>query len=696
MALSERLAFLITVNDKDAVKGLQNLGKTAEKELGKADARLDKLGSSATKVGAGMLAFSGVAAGALLGMAKASEEAQRSQLLLNNTLANAPKLAGETADAFNDLADEIQGKTAADGDQVVSAMAMLGTFQLTGDEIRNITPLVVDFAQKFGVDLTSAAVQVGKALDGQVGALKRNGVSIDENLYKTDRFAAVQKALREQVGGFAEQEGATLSGRLERLRNELGDVTEGLGVGVVGALESALKPATAFSDWLGDASPETQEFAGRLLAIGTAGVGAVGGLSLIAGQLIKVRDRFTAVDAAGTRSLNTMGKFAKGAGIATGLAGVAVALYEVAEASNKVTVNVEEMSRTATDELVEMWQTVNALADAGPDNIFESLFQSNTGGIDPLAQFQQIAEGSIGTAKRLRDAIKETGEDTSDLDKILRGEAEAQRRASADTEKGADALDDLGDGAEGAADGLERVTGQARDTREEIEDLTKAMQDQLDITNELIDAGNGYEGALNRTEDALKDYWKAGKDAKEQGGDNAAVTEAIERATLDAAEAILAQSRAAVQYVEDLKALNGETVNASEAARIQREDLQKVANTLAPSEPLRQRLDGYIGQLAETEGTRIAKLEAQVDEAKAKLHDVDNLFKSMEERHSRLIVEPIVRPVRTAPLPEDQQSTKSAVEIHNHFDLSDTTDPEALAQSIGRVIGWSLSSLGGP
>lgn len=296
--------------------------------------------------------------------------------------------------------------------------------------------------------------------------------------------------------------------------------------------------------------------------------------------------------------------------------------------------------------------------------------------------FSTVAKGISGLREisLVGDSIGDSGDEAEE--------------AAEQTESLNESLEEASEAATGATAAHERLTGQFRDTREEVEDLTEEMHKQLDVTNELIDASLGYEGALNRTEDALDDYWKAGQQTKEQGGDNAAVTEAIERASLDAAEAILGQSRAAVQYAEDLKALNGDTLSAAEAARIQREDLQKVANTLAPTEPLRVRLEGYIAQLGETEGERIAKLTAEVEDAKSKLREVDNIFKSMEEREARLYVTPFVRPVREAPLPEDQQSSRKSANVTINIDAAGFT-PQQIFEAANREAGWALAGLGG-
>lgn len=578
--LSERLAFLIDVNGQGAIRGFQQIGDEAERNLGRADDRLDRIGTRATQVGAGMLAFAGVAGGALVSFARASEEAQLSEIQLQNTLNNMPKLAGETAGSFTDLAAAIQDKTAADGDQIVSAIAMLGTFNQTGEQIRGVTPLVVDYARKFGVDLTSAAVQVGKALDGSIGALKRNGVTIDENLFKTDRYAAVTQALRDQVGGFAEREGQTFSGRLQRLKNELGDIQEGVGVGVVSAFESALGPVQALSDKFSDLSPGSQELVGKLLAIGTAGIGTVGALSLVAGQLIKLRDRFTEVDAAGSRSLTTFGKIAGAATAAVAVGGLALALKDITDKVGDLTVNVEAFSRATNDEMIRAFEGLQFAAGYYGDA------QDEANG--RLEAFGKIAEGDIGTAQRLRDALVDSGESVEDLDKILRDEAEAQAQANRDAEAGVAVVAEYGD---------------------TVEDTTDSLQGLLDATLAQISADLAYQQQVNRTEDALADYNEKAEAAIDAKGQDAEANEALERATLDAAEAILSQAAASSRAAEQQATLAGRTFTAGQRAQVQREELQRVAETLAPGSPLRARLDAYIWQLSSIPATVSTTIE---------------------------------------------------------------------------------------
>lgn len=249
----EQLQIIINADAKGAVKG-----------FGQASAAAETSGKSfmGFKASTGLVVAGvvGVAA-ALYGAAKAYDAQQVAELKLQNSLKNNPNIVNPSIDAYTRLASSIQDKTAASDEEIISAQAMLGTFRMTEDQILTLTPLVVDYARKFGVDMVSAATQVGKAFDGSVGALKRNGVTIDENLFKTDRYGAIVQALRSQVGGFAREEAQTFSGSMERLKNQLGEVAEAVGGQVAPVLAD-------MATGLGDAAKEASGLISSLLGGG--------------------------------------------------------------------------------------------------------------------------------------------------------------------------------------------------------------------------------------------------------------------------------------------------------------------------------------------------------------------------------------------------------------------------------------------
>lgn len=295
MALTDSLRILITANGAQAEREFSKVGASARRSLGQAETSAARWSRSLTSAGVAMATFGGVALVGLAKAAQAAEEENAALLRLENSIQNMPELAGASTEAFTDLAASMQDSTKFADDVVVSAEAMLGTFHLTEQQILQLTPVVADYAAKFGVDLVTASKQVGRAVAGSAGALQRNGIVLDETAYAADHFGTVLNALKENAGGFAEQEGQTLSGQLAILKNNMSDLVEGVGFGAVSAFNDLFGPVKAVSNAMQDLNPSTQQVVGRFATFGAIGLTAGGGLLFVAGQALKLKESLQAV-----------------------------------------------------------------------------------------------------------------------------------------------------------------------------------------------------------------------------------------------------------------------------------------------------------------------------------------------------------------------------------------------------------------
>lgn len=431
-SFNQRLAILIDADGKGAIREMEAVGRAADRDLGRATTRSEKLATGFMRTGTILVGAAAVIGVGLFGMAKGFEGAQLAEIKLQNTIENMPRLSGASAEGFIKQAEALEKVTAADADHIIEAQALLGTFNLTAKEIKGITPLVVDYARKFGTDIPSASIQVGKALDGQMGALKRNGVSIDENLFKTDRYAAVQKALRDQVGGFAEQEGKTFSGRLEQIKHSLGATTDAIGSGVVGALETVAAPLQSTTEWFQRLDEGTKETVGRVATIGTAGVGAAGGLLILAGAGIRVVDRLGEISDRVPRLTGALGALGKVAGAAAVIVGLALALDQLTGGAESAAEETERLAKSSGPEL--------ARAYADTQKFLEPFSRGVSTSREMLARFREAAENNIGTARRLRNEWAANGVDTEKFDRILANVTEKQRQVAKDADAQAAAL----------------------------------------------------------------------------------------------------------------------------------------------------------------------------------------------------------------------------------------------------------------
>lgn len=559
-SLGERLALIVDADVDGAIRGLKRVGDTAEKELGRAQTSTDRWGSRLTTVGAGMVAFGAVALAGLGKAAMAAEEAEMANIRLMNSVANNANLTTESADAFRDLASALAKKTAADDDSIISGQAVLAQFGLTEQQILQVTPLVVDYARKMGVDLDTASRAVGKAIDGTNTTLKRQGITFDETAFAADHFQGTIDALAGSVGGFAEAEGKTFSGQIAILKNQLGELAEGVGVGAVSAFQSFLGPVTAVSEKLAGMSSSSQATVGKFGALGAAGLVAVGGLTAVAGSLIKLRTAFTNADGSITRT---------GKGLA-GLGSVAtlVSIAAIGNSMNKLTVDAAQLGAAFNDNVAEALQFSKVLAELG-------------GGYDDITS--QLANQSIPVAQQFVDALAAEGEEVGELQKIIDDKMAADVAGAQASQLHADAMAEALD--PGAA-----LTEEYQEQLDALNALIEGEHRQLDAVFSLFDAELAYKDQLDQTREAIAESATTTDDAKTANNEYEEALRSAEGAALDQADAALA-------LYEKTAAASGATLSAAEKNTIYKAELQKVADTLAPGSPLRVALEGYIARL---------------------------------------------------------------------------------------------------
>lgn len=159
---------------------------------------------------------------------KAAIEANDAHLKLQNTFANNASLADSSVEAFEHQADALRDLTGVDDEAIISAQALLGQFKLTGGQVQQLIPLIVDLSEKMDIDLQAAAKAVGKATQGNAGILSRYGIVLDETALKTDAFGTTLKGLG-VVQGFAAESAKiepwrVLGAQFEELQETVGQV----------------------------------------------------------------------------------------------------------------------------------------------------------------------------------------------------------------------------------------------------------------------------------------------------------------------------------------------------------------------------------------------------------------------------------------------------------------------------------------
>lgn len=352
MALLERLQILIDADAAGALREFDKAGKAADKldarlkgGSEKTAARLQSIGTKAVIGGAAVL-------GGLYKLAQASDDAEKQQLKLENSIKNSNKAFSNGGKGLTDLAQRLQQVTAADGDAIVGAQSLLVQFGLTEAQVKQLTPLVVDLSRKYGIGLDQAAKLAGKAVNGSAGALKKLGINVDEAALKADGFGTTVKALAGSVGGFARQEGATFSGQIAILKNNLGDLGESVGKGAAGVFANLAGDASKAVNALNNVNPAILETVGAVGASTALTGSLVGGFTFAAGKAIDFKKAIDAGDSSlvkvgedGAKSLTKVGKAAAGIAIVGAVVGV---IETVATISNSIN-QVDKLGQSAFD-----------------------------------------------------------------------------------------------------------------------------------------------------------------------------------------------------------------------------------------------------------------------------------------------------------------------------------------------------------
>lgn len=274
----------------------QSAGVTAGKNIsGGISDSLKRAGKAMVATGALATAIGAPIVAGIRSALKAYETQIVNELKLTEIYKTRLGVSKEVAQATIDLAGAIQ-KQGVVGDEIIIAGAQqVATYVHSADAVNNLLPAMTDLlVQQRGYsasaqDAVSVANLVGKVMNGQVGALRRVGISFDKNQeavlkYGTEeeKVAMLTEVITQNVGHMNEALADTPLGRIQQMKNSLGDMREALG--------AQFAPIIAkVADWVREKLvPAIEKFIGFMSkhpAIAKFTV-AIGGILAVAGPLL--------------------------------------------------------------------------------------------------------------------------------------------------------------------------------------------------------------------------------------------------------------------------------------------------------------------------------------------------------------------------------------------------------------------------
>jgi hypothetical protein len=232
-------------------------------------ADVDKFGKGLNKAGDDAKGFSGkvskygkVAAGALAGVAaaagimaikigidgvKAAIEDEVSQKKLATTLKNVTKATDKQIQSAEEYITKQQISYGIADTKLRPALEILvrRTDDLT--KAQELNNLAIDISAGTGKDLETVATALGKAYGGNLTALKKLGIPLDETTIKTKDFQKAQKELTDTFGGSAYENTKTYEGQLKILNERWGELKEGIGQKAIPILKDLLEQVNLVS-----------------------------------------------------------------------------------------------------------------------------------------------------------------------------------------------------------------------------------------------------------------------------------------------------------------------------------------------------------------------------------------------------------------------------------------------------------------
>ena len=469
MAGTRKLVIEILGNAKDAAAAFGDVRKHSDitKE------RLDKFGTAA--LGAGV-----AIAGGLAFAVKEFVEADTQSRKLDNSIKNSTQSFSRSGDAIRELTTSIQNMTGADGDALVGASALAVQWGLSESQINQLLPLVNDLSMKMGVDVNSAMKAVLKSTDGSSTALRKMGIDVDAAKLAADPFATTMDALKGSVQGFGEEVGNTSAGKLNILKQQLGDLVEAVGGGALDVFGPVVSGLTNFINGAGPAGQAAGDMAGKVLAIGSAGLIAVGGIIKIKGAVDTAKTALT--DAEG--KINNFGRAAQAAGaIAAGIA--IVGLLDQIDNATKNAVGLQ----TALDRLSTA-KTPQAMLEA-----FKKAHDDSTGILGDILRLGDIATDPF---EGMQVSVAGSKEDINTIQQTL-----SQLKDTGDTEALAQAMVLLTQHTKGGGKEMAALAGVLKPYQDAAKAATTRTKEQAGAHEEAANAADEQNAALKALTDPV-------------------------------------------------------------------------------------------------------------------------------------------------------------------------------------------------
>jgi hypothetical protein len=178
-------------------------------------------------------------------MFAAAAEAERGQTRLTQALERQGAATPRVVSALNEQAQAIARVTDLQDDQITSVQTLLAQLGVQASQIPEATQATIDLAAALGIDLNTAAQQVGATVNGVTGRLARVAPELANLSDEALRSGEGIRLLGERFKGAGEAASEDFGKQLAGLKNDLGELGEAFATGATGTgdFEEAVRSA---------------------------------------------------------------------------------------------------------------------------------------------------------------------------------------------------------------------------------------------------------------------------------------------------------------------------------------------------------------------------------------------------------------------------------------------------------------------
>lgn len=532
---SQRLAWILSLDSDSAIKGFEQVGSKAEKELGRVESGLDRTAGQMMKLGAGATAAAGIAGAALWKLGDAASDLAETQSKTNQVFGE----AASKVEAWASTADRAAGLSKRSAMDAASTFGALFTnIGKSADEAADMslkmTKLAADMAS-FGNTSPEEAIQaLGAALRGESEPIRKYNVLLDDATLKQRAMALgiyegtgslstqqrAQAAYAEILaqttkiqGDFARTaDGAANQGRV--LAAQMDNLKTSIGAGVTPAMTTMLGTANSALGAINSLGDGALSTAGTFATFGTAAVGAVGALSTVSGMAIKARENLKNADG----GLNLMGKSAVGLTTVLGAGALATAIVQVSDGMRGMDAFAKKAASSMADfgDSVDRVAEINERVTRSMDLARYATIRSERGTIDKAEATKQLRNnleqlaailqtGNIVAAQRYRDAMVQAGLSVDEANRMIDEQTGALRQNKADMEESRKIIDGTTSAQATFSESVELTDKELKELQKELDDYDGRLRALTNATFGAAEADAAWNKALTDWQATIKE-----------------------------------------------------------------------------------------------------------------------------------------------------------------------------------------------